>query len=108
MKRIAILMLLAVPAAAAWTPRDFLRAKTITEVRPSPDGSRVTFTVTEQIATDDKSELLRQVWIAKSDGSEAMPLTFGDKSSFNATWLPDRSEERRVGKECRSRWAPYH
>src|SRR5947207_11523952 len=20
----------------------------------------------------------------------------------------DRSEERRVGKECRSRWAPYH
>src|SRR5256885_12827275 len=22
--------------------------------------------------------------------------------------LMDRSEERRVGKECRSRWAPYH
>src|SRR2546426_12356048 len=22
------------------------------------------------------------------------------------TW--DRSEERRVGKECRSRWSPYH
>jgi tryptophan synthase beta chain len=22
--------------------------------------------------------------------------------------LPDRSEERRVGKECRSRWSPYH
>src|SRR2546422_7205610 len=28
-----------------------------------------------------------------------------------ATVLPgliDRSEERRVGKECRSRWSPYH
>ena len=25
------------------------------------------------------------------------------KSYFN-----DRSEERRVGKECRSRWSPYH
>src|SRR6266542_3404889 len=26
------------------------------------------------------------------------------------TWqpVPVRSEERRVGKECRSRWAPYH
>ena len=25
-------------------------------------------------------------------------------------WLGDlaRSEERRVGKECRSRWSPYH
>src|SRR5256884_1301998 len=22
--------------------------------------------------------------------------------------LPSRSEERRVGEECRSRWAPYH
>ena len=23
-------------------------------------------------------------------------------------WLGKRSEERRVGKECRSRWSPYH
>ena len=22
--------------------------------------------------------------------------------------IPLRSEERRVGKECRSRWSPYH
>ena len=23
-------------------------------------------------------------------------------------WAAERSEERRVGKECRSRWSPYH
>src|SRR5256885_9997677 len=23
-------------------------------------------------------------------------------------WILQRSEERRVGKECRSRWSPYH
>ena len=23
-------------------------------------------------------------------------------------WEKERSEERRVGKECRSRWSPYH
>src|ERR1041385_9554522 len=23
-------------------------------------------------------------------------------------WIMGRSEERRVGKECRSRWSPYH
>ena len=23
-------------------------------------------------------------------------------------WKKRRSEERRVGKECRSRWSPYH
>ena len=33
----------------------------------------------------------------------------GDSDSyiFAEYWLP-RSEERRVGKECRSRWSPYH
>ena len=27
---------------------------------------------------------------------------------FSATGNTERSEERRVGKECRSRWSPYH
>ena len=31
----------------------------------------------------------------------------GNKVVF-AQFLKDRSEERRVGKECRSRWSPYH
>ena len=28
-------------------------------------------------------------------------------NSLNS-WPSNRSEERRVGKECRSRWSPYH
>ena len=47
-------------------------------------------------------------------------LYLGSLCSFLATWaaagpvmlaawaLGLRSEERRVGKECRSRWSPYH
>src|SRR5260370_6913157 len=31
-------------------------------------------------------------------------LSWGDVSLV----APARSEERRVGKECRSRWSPYH
>ena len=27
---------------------------------------------------------------------------------WNASVKNSRSEERRVGKECRSRWSPYH
>ena len=27
---------------------------------------------------------------------------------MQTAWAKDRSEERRVGKECRSRWSPYH
>ena len=33
------------------------------------------------------------------------------KNGFTAEQIAsatDRSEERRVGKECRSRWSPYH
>ena len=29
-------------------------------------------------------------------------------SSFDSSAGRSRSEERRVGKECRSRWSPYH
>ena len=32
----------------------------------------------------------------------------GVRSGTNAQNLLMRSEERRVGKECRSRWSPYH
>nr|WP_143163442.1 hypothetical protein [Enterococcus faecium] len=31
-----------------------------------------------------------------------------DQNSEWKTTHFDRSEERRVGKECRSRWSPYH
>src|SRR5438094_10431454 len=33
----------------------------------------------------------------------------GIKSAIQGSNVPNpRSEERRVGKECRSRWSPYH
>src|SRR3712207_9345040 len=38
--------------------------------------------------------------------SNAFPLLFVD--CFKETDKQERSEERRVGKECRSRWSPYH
>ena len=55
-------------------------------------------------------------------GGAAIPLDDDDKRLMNvlqsnfplapAPWgeiaARSRSEERRVGKECRSRWSPYH
>ena len=44
--------------------------------------------------------------------SEAVRLAPGSDASTKLlnimTGLNTRSEERRVGKECRSRWSPYH
>src|SRR5260370_4994876 len=49
-------------------------------------------------------------------GAEAFPDAMGYESFLRAVygvrvWREGgfrRSEERRVGKECRSRWSPYH
>src|SRR2546430_2260796 len=36
---------------------------------------------------------------------EGVPTLVANQEEAN--YLPNRSEERRVGKECRSRWSPY-
>src|SRR2546426_10533854 len=38
------------------------------------------------------------------------PVSFGPNTTESIQVRPTkaRSEERRVGKECRSRWSPYH
>ena len=45
----------------------------------------------------------------KTSGDDNKELA---KVTFMLDWSPNtnhtRSEERRVGKECRSRWSPYH
>ena len=44
-------------------------------------------------------------WVAL--GGAGAFLLLGKLGVYDFT-LADRSEERRVGKECRSRWSPYH
>ena len=38
---------------------------------------------------------------------EEMKVPMGDRALYFGDGIY-RSEERRVGKECRSRWSPYH
>ena len=47
-------------------------------------------------------EVIREY--AEFNGHEVTEATDG----MSAVGLTTRSEERRVGKECRSRWSPYH
>ena len=44
-------------------------------------------------------------WFQDGEDGEEAPL----QAPYDAVILDlGRSEERRVGKECRSRWSPYH
>ena len=62
-----------------------------------PDG---TFKPTKNISRDEFVNILYKYMRTK--------FNFSSVSEKNFTDVLTRSEERRVGKECRSRWSPYH
>ena len=53
-----------------------------------------------EAAKDSRDEL--------EDILKALEAGDSDKHGPNVKIIIGRSEERRVGKECRSRWSPYH
>ena len=54
------------------------------------------------------SELERASRKKSSSNSAAKLLASAAVIGLGVSALAERSEERRVGKECRSRWSPYH
>ena len=66
------------------------------------------------IIPDDIWEAAKQQTFQKYASSQALPYLRRSLQIFEQTnrakYYSDlrRSEERRVGKECRSRWSPYH
>ena len=62
------------------------------------------------MASSEKLKALQAAMdkIEKSFGKGSI-MKMGDESVEQVEVIPSgRSEERRVGKECRSRWSPYH
>ena len=72
---------------------------------------------------DTHAHILPRDWpnLAAKYGDDRFPVMthtdgrhriYKDSRFFREVWDsafdPQRSEERRVGKECRSRWSPYH
>ena len=61
-----------------------------------------------RIFADEAAEELPQVFYRELNGGIILsPITKAHPQSDPKKPLL-RSEERRVGKECRSRWSPYH
>jgi dipeptidyl aminopeptidase/acylaminoacyl peptidase len=73
----------------AWTPELSMKLKGIGVVRVSPDGKRVAYVVSQAVMAPEKSEYLAQIHLANADGSDAVQLTYAEKSSTNPQWSPD-------------------
>src|SRR3989442_14920491 len=54
-----------------------------------------------------RSNRIKSATIQESPGGTEIVATTNDDRKVRTT-ATYRSEERRVGKECRSRWSPYH
>src|SRR2546430_7777976 len=59
------------------------------------------------LVIDDEANVTIGVHRCVVGAGDIVDLGKGDKIHFQGIGII-RSEERRVGKECRSRWSPYH
>ena len=78
-------------------------------------GEATAFTFAEQgasvVLAARREWALREVAIeCERRGGQALhvPTDVTDEAAVHELARRARSEERRVGKECRSRWSPYH
>ena len=55
-------------------------------------------------------DIFDRVMISSNNGKTNLLVCINGYSKYDAIYMVKltRSEERRVGKECRSRWSPYH
>ena len=59
------------------------------------------------VSTNDQTPTYTEATTFENISSgEKLSIAFGKIKKAISTLI--RSEERRVGKECRSRWSPYH
>src|SRR3989449_3995076 len=63
---------------------------------PGPDG---------KFGTADDKTLLDEMHVPVN---KIVRVHLKSQDVIHSFFVPQRSEERRVGKECRSRWSPYH
>src|SRR3712207_9408471 len=70
------------------------------EEGPPPPGRRF-----DRLLAVPFRQVRERGFAAHDDGA---PLTVVEIDTELEVPYADRSEERRVGKECRSRWSPYH
>ena len=80
----------------------------IKDMKGLPDAIFVVDTYQESIAVDEAKLLNIPVVAIVDTNSNPNLIDYPIPANDDSIRAVKRSEERRVGKECRSRWSPYH
>ena len=97
---------------AAGVPNDLLDSQTLLAAALGKDRTYLIINFSEQLTSEALEKY--QALINRRTTGEPLQYITGRQEFFGLEFMvtPDRSEERRVGKECippcRSRWSPYH
>jgi dipeptidyl aminopeptidase/acylaminoacyl peptidase len=88
----ALLISLAGGLAAAEKPGmltidHYFKLGSVSDPQLSPEGDWIAYTVTREDLEDDESR--SRIWMVRSSGGEAVPLTAEDESSYHPRWSPD-------------------
>ncbi len=86
-----------------WTPELAMEIQTVGSVVPSPDGRLAAWTQTRAVMEAEKSEMISQIYLGRTDGSRPMQLTRGEKSATAPSFSRDGSyvyfQSARSGKQ---------
>src|SRR5215510_15316622 len=79
----------------------------------TPYGAPIGLEAAKKVMAAAEAEAVKNNWamaivILDSTGHMVMLHKFDNTQYGSLMAAEDRSEERRVGKDCRSRWLPYH
>src|SRR3712207_6893235 len=74
------------------------------DIAPPEENRRLLYGL-ESIRPEERSSIVE---VMDVDGVAVVVTRFTPDFHDLPSWVAQRSEERRVGKECRSRWSPYH
>ncbi len=83
---LSFVLAMQVAAAPALTPEQALGMRSISDLRVSPDGSRVAFVVSEPPKGTDRN---RDIWLATIATKEVRRLTFTEGGESSPRWSPD-------------------
>src|SRR5437867_12578095 len=77
-------------------------------LRTIPSGTSFATYGTEGLSWLGRATAVIEAWDALKGTVSRAPRTLTSSISSGPSAFATRSEERRVGKECRSQWARYH